>query len=146
MSVYLGNNFIGNGNYLGSVNITDNNIFVPPTTTTTTTTAAPTTTTTTLYTPLYWNVRKCGTSDPTTQLAIQHNPIAPPLLVGYAIRPTQWGVTPAIALPGYENACYELISTATSGILCGIRAPAASCAQSVCTNLPTTTTTTTAAP
>jgi hypothetical protein len=29
MSVYLGNTFIGNGNYLGDINITDNNIFVP---------------------------------------------------------------------------------------------------------------------
>lgn len=29
MSVYLGNNFIGNGNYLGNVNIPDKGIFVP---------------------------------------------------------------------------------------------------------------------
>ena len=29
MSLYLGSTFIGNGNYLGNINITDNNIFVP---------------------------------------------------------------------------------------------------------------------
>jgi hypothetical protein len=139
MALYLGNIAIGNGNYLGNENITDNNIFVP---TTTTTTLAPTTTTTTVFPPQYWNVRQCGTTTPITQLAIQYNPISPTLLVGYAVRPV---ITPGstIALPGYENACYELVSTATSGILCGIRAPAASCAQSVCTVLPTTTTTST---
>lgn len=139
MALYLGNIAIGNGNYLGNENITDNNIFMP---TTTTTTAAPTTTTTTVYPPQYWNVRQCGTVSPITQLAIQYNPIAPALLVGYAVRPVITSNS-TIALPGYENACYELVSTATSGILCGIRAPAASCAQSVCTNLPTTTTTST---
>ena len=41
MSVYLGNQFIGNGNYLGNQNITDNNIFMPPTTSTTTTPTLP---------------------------------------------------------------------------------------------------------
>jgi hypothetical protein len=115
------------------------------TSTTTTTTAAPTTTTTTAFAPQYFNVRKCGTSDPTTSVGVI---ISTTLTVGQAIRPTQLEVSPATALPGYENACYELISTAISGTICGTRAPAASCAQSVCTNLPTTTTTstTTAAP
>jgi hypothetical protein len=141
MSVYLGNITIGNGNYLGNLNIEDAGIFVPPPTTTTTTTAAPTTTTTTIYPPQYWNVRQCGTTTPITQLAIQYNPIAPELLVGYGVRPFISGTS--TRLPGYENGCWELISTATSGILCTIAAPAASCAQSVCN---TTTTTTTAAP
>jgi hypothetical protein len=134
MSVYLGNITIGNGNYLGNENIVDAGIFVPV--------PPPTTTTTTVFPPQYWNVRKCGTSDPTTQLGIQINLT---LTAGQAIRPV---IAPGstIALPGYENACYELISTTTTGTLCGTRAPAASCAQSVCTVLPTTTTTTTAAP
>ena len=156
MSVYLGNTFIGNGNYLGNLNIPDAGIFVPPptttttttaspttTTTTTTTTAAPTTTTTTLFAPQYFNVRKCGTTSPITQLGIV---ISTTQEIGFAVRPTQLGVSPAVALPGYENACYELVSTATSGTICAIRAPAINCAQSVCTVLPTTTTTTTAAP
>jgi len=142
MAVYLGNVSIGNGNYLGNENITDNNIFMPTTTTTTTTTTtlAPTTTTTTVYPPQYWNVRQCGTVSPTTQLAIQF--ISVPLEVGYAVRPV---VAPfsSTRLPGYENGCWELLSTATTGILCGILGPAASCAQSVCN---TTTTTTTASP
>ena len=136
MSVYLGNIFIGNGNYLGNENIVDAGIFVPV--------PPPTTTTTTAFPPQYWNVRKCGTTTPITQLAIQYNPVLPELLVGYAVRPVIYGTT--TALPGYENACYELISTTTTGTLCGIRAPASNCAQSVCTVLPTTTTTTTAAP
>lgn len=143
MSVYLGNITIGNGNYLGNQNIPDAGIFVPVPPTTTTTTAAPTTTTTTLFAPQYFNVRKCGTTEPITQLGIV---ISTTQEIGYAVRPTQLGVSPAVALPGYENACYELVSTATSGTICGIRAPAINCAQSVCTNLPTTTTTTTAAP
>jgi hypothetical protein len=136
MSVYLGNITIGNGNYLGNQNITDNNIFVP---TTTTTTAAPTTTTTTVYPPQYWNVRQCGTASPITQLAIQF--ISVPLEVGYAVRPVTvpGGTT---RLPGYENGCWELISTATTGTLCGILGPAINCAQSACN----TTTTTTVAP
>jgi hypothetical protein len=138
MSVYLGNITIGNGNYLGNQNITDNNIFMP---TTTTTTAAPTTTTTTVYPPEYWNVRKCGTTEPITQLAIQ---ILPGILVaGYAVRPVTAPFSET-ALPGYENACYELVSTATTGILCGIRAPSANCATNPCNLLPTTTTTTAA--
>ncbi len=139
MSVYLGNITIGNGNYLGNENIPDAGIFVPPPTTTTTTTAAPTTTTTTIYPPQYWNVRQCGTTTPITQLAIQF--ISVPLEVGYAVRPT---ISPdsTTRLPGYENGCWELISTATTGILCGIRAPSVNCAQSACN----TTTTTTAAP
>ena len=113
------------------------------TTTTTTTTAAPTTTTTTTLFPLqYWNVRKCNTSDPTTALAIDTGVT---LTAGQAIRPViQPGST--TALPGYENACYELISTTTSGTYCGIRAPSANCATNPCQNLPSTTTTTTAAP
>ena len=143
MSVYLGSTFIGNGNYLGNLNIPDAGIFVPPPTTTTTTTAAPTTTTTTLFAPQYFNVRKCGTTSPITQLGIV---ISTTQEIGFAVRPTQLGVSPAVALPGYENACYELVSTATSGTICAIRAPAINCAQSVCTVLPTTTTTTTAAP
>jgi hypothetical protein len=136
MALYLGNIAIGNGNYLGNENITDNNIFIP---TTTTTTAAPTTTTTTVYPPQYWNVRQCGTVGPITQLAIQF--ISVPLLVGYAVRPVVEPLS-TTRLPGYENGCWELLSTATTGILCGILGPAASCAQSACN----TTTTTTAAP
>ena len=45
MSIYLGNTAIGNGNYLGNLNIPDSNIFmsqsVAPTTTTTSTTTIP---------------------------------------------------------------------------------------------------------
>lgn len=134
MSVYLGNIFIGNGNYLGNENIVDAGIFVPD--------PPPTTTTTTVIVPQYWNVRKCGTTSPITQLGIQ---VGITLTAGQAVRPTIT-VGSTVALPGYENACYELVSTATTGTLCGTRAPAASCAQSVCTVLPTTTTTTTAAP
>lgn len=132
MSVYLGNTFIGNGNYLGNENIPDAGIFVPP--------PPPTTTTTTIFPPQFWNVRLCGTTSPITQLAIQYNPIAPALLVGYGVRPFISGTS--TRLPGYENGCWELVSTATTGTLCTIAAPAASCAQSVCN----TTTTTTAAP
>jgi hypothetical protein len=86
----------------------------------------------------YWNVRKCGTSDPTTALAID---VGVTLTAGQTIRPLTAPFS-NVALPGYENACYELISTTTSGTYCGTRAPAASCASSVCTVLPTTTTTT----
>jgi len=140
MSVYLGNITIGNGNYLGNQNITDNNIFMPTTTstTTTTTTAAPTTTTTTVYPPQYWNVRQCGTVSPITQLGIQF--ISVPLLAGYAVRPLTAPFA-ATRLPGYENGCWELISAATTGTLCGILGPAVNCAQNACN-----TTTTTAAP
>jgi hypothetical protein len=138
MALYLGNIAIGNGNYLGNENITDNNIFMP---TTTTTTAAPTTTTTTVYPPQYWVVQPCG-GGAESSLAID---VGTTLTVGQAIRPvTQpFGTTP---LPGYFTpTCWSLIRTTTSGTYCGIRAPAASCAQSVC-SIPNTTTTTTASP
>jgi hypothetical protein len=110
--------------------------------TTTTTTAAPTTTTTTVFPLQYWNVRKCNTSDPTTALAIDTGVT---LTAGQAIRPT---TAPSVTtpLPGYENACYELISTTSSGTYCGIRAPSANCSTNPCNLLPSTTTTTTAAP
>jgi hypothetical protein len=105
-------------------------------TTTTTTTAAPTTTTTTLNPLQYWIVEPCGGSTQTS-LAIDTGVT---LTAGQAIRPT---IAPlnSTRLPGYENGCWELISTTSSGTYCGILAPAASCAQSVCN-----TTTTTAAP
>lgn len=132
MALYLGNIGIGNGNYLGNQNITDDNIFIP---TTTTTTAAPTTTTTTVYPPQYWNVRQCGTVSPITQLAIQYTNL---LEVGYGVRPVT-APFQTTRLPGYENGCWELVSTTTTGILCGILSPAASCAQSVCNTTTTTT-------
>lgn len=78
----------------------------------------------------YWNVRPCGASSPITQLAIHTAPGA--ISVGSAVRPV---IAPfsTIPLPGYESpVCYELISPATTGIDCGIRAPAINCAQSVC--------------
>jgi hypothetical protein len=79
--------------------------------------------------PQFFNVRKCGTSDPTTQLAIYYSNLE--LLVGYAVRPILIpGST--IPLPGYEDGCYELISVATDGIQCSTRAPAVDCSQSVC--------------
>jgi len=109
--------------------------------TTTTTTAGPTTTTTTLYPLQYWVVEPCG-GGTQSSLAID---VGTTLTVGQAIRPvTQpFGTT---VLPGYFTpTCWELISTTSSGTYCGIRAPAASCAQSVC-SIPNTTTTTTAAP
>jgi hypothetical protein len=121
-------------------------------TTTTTTTAAPTTTTTTAastttttaFAPQYFNVRECGTSNPTTALGIVSSI---PLSVGMAVRPRTLN---GDIIPEYGTFCYELISTTTSGLIVGQAAPAASCAQSVCTTTtttaaPTTTTTTTAA-
>ena len=109
--------------------------------TTTTTTAGPTTTTTTLYPLQYWVVEPCG-GGTQSSLAID---VGTTLTVGQAIRPVTepFGTT---VLPGYFTpTCWELISTTSSGTYCGIRAPAASCAQSVC-SIANTTTTTTAAP
>ena len=111
------------------------------TSTTTTTTAGPTTTTTTLYPLQYWVVEPCG-GGTQSSLAID---VGTTLTVGQAIRPVTepFGTT---VLPGYFTpTCWELISTTSSGTYCGIRAPAASCAQSVC-SIANTTTTTTAAP
>jgi hypothetical protein len=112
-----------------------------PTTTTTTTTAAPTTTTTTQNPLQYWIVEPCG-GGTQSSLAID---VGTTLTAGQAIRPViQPGSTTPLA--GYFTpTCWSLISTTTSGTYCGIRAPAASCAQSVC-SVPNTTTTTTAAP
>jgi hypothetical protein len=92
--------------------------------------------------PQFFNVRKCGTSDPTTKLAIYYSNLE--LLVGYAVRPILIpGST--VPLPGYEYGCYELVSVATDGIQCSTRAPAVDCSQAVCIAT-TTTTTTTAGP
>jgi hypothetical protein len=65
MSIYLGNTEIGNGNYLGNLNIRDSNIFmsqsVATTTTTTSTTTTSTTTTSTTTTTTFApsNVYRC---------------------------------------------------------------------------------------
>lgn len=133
MTAYLGNIVIGDGNYLGNENITDNNIFVP------TTTAAPTTTTTTQNPLQYWIVEPCG-GGAQSSLAIDTGIT---LTAGQAIRPViqPFSTTP---LPGYFTpTCWSLISTTTSGTYCGIRAPSSDCAQSVC-SVPNTTTTTAA--
>jgi hypothetical protein len=84
-----------------------------------------------IYPAQYWNVKPCGSSSPITQLAIHYNPIAPALIAGYAVRPVVLPFS-TVRLPGYETGCWELVSTATSGIECAILAPAVDCAQSVC--------------
>jgi hypothetical protein len=83
--------------------------------------------------PLYplqlFNVSKCGTTNIVGQLAID---VGVTLSVGMAVRPT---IRPGVNtnLPGYEaGVCYELVSAASNGTYCGTRAPAASCAESVC--------------
>lgn len=75
----------------------------------------------------YWNVRKCGTTSPVTQLAIYADGFE--LLAGYAVRPTD---VYGNRLPGYDVGCWELISSASTGIDCSIKAPSLNCSQSAC--------------
>lgn len=81
-----------------------------------------------VYPLQYWVVEPCGGGSQSS-LAID---VGVTLTAGQAVRPVLEPLS-TTTLPGYETPkCWTLISTTTSGTYCGIRAPAASCSQSVC--------------